>query len=99
MARGTLPGGFALTEPLHGSDVAGGMATTALVAHVVVAKFAWHLPLYRQAQMFAAALAGRHAADHLRAIGDRLFGVEGALGSGDPLADDFGVFVNENGHA
>jgi len=33
--------------------VDGGMATTALVAHVVVAKFAWHLPLYRQAQMFA----------------------------------------------
>ena len=33
--------------------VDGGMATTALVAHVVVAKFAWHLPLHRQAQMFA----------------------------------------------
>lgn len=31
----------------------GGMATTALVAHVVVSKFAWHLPLYRQAQIFA----------------------------------------------
>ncbi|QQP87557.1 IS66 family transposase (plasmid) [Skermanella sp. TT6] len=33
--------------------VDGGMATTALVAHVVVAKFAWHLPLYRQSRMFA----------------------------------------------
>lgn len=33
----------------------GGMATTALVAHVVVAKFAWHLPLYRQSQMLAGA--------------------------------------------
>jgi transposase len=31
----------------------GGMATTALVAHVVASKFAWHLPLYRQAQIFA----------------------------------------------
>ncbi len=31
----------------------GGMATTALVAHVVVSKFAWHLPLYRQAQIFS----------------------------------------------
>lgn len=30
----------------------GGMATTALVAHVVAAKFAWHLPLYRQSQIF-----------------------------------------------
>jgi len=29
----------------------GGMVSTALVAHVVVAKFAWHLPLYRQVQM------------------------------------------------
>ena len=33
--------------------VDGGMASTALVAYVVTAKFAWHLPLYRQAQMFA----------------------------------------------
>jgi transposase len=32
----------------------GGMATTALVAHVVTSKFAWHLPLHRQSQMFAA---------------------------------------------
>ncbi|UVC15207.1 transposase [Mesorhizobium onobrychidis] len=31
----------------------GGMATTALVAHVVVSKFAWHLPLYRQLQIFS----------------------------------------------
>src|SRR5690606_30180333 len=52
----------------------------------------------RQVQMGGAALARRHAADHLRAIGDRLLGVEGALAAGDPLADDLGVFVNENGH-
>lgn len=31
----------------------GGMATTALAAHIVVSKFAWHLPLYRQTQIFA----------------------------------------------
>ena len=29
------------------------MATTALAAHIVVSKFAWHLPLYRQTQIFA----------------------------------------------
>src|SRR3954469_438885 len=29
--------------------VEGGMATTALVTHVAVSKFAWHIPLYRQA--------------------------------------------------
>jgi len=31
----------------------GGMATEALVAHVLVGKYADHLPLYRQAQIFA----------------------------------------------
>jgi hypothetical protein len=31
----------------------GGMASTALVSHVVVAKFGWHLPLHRQSQMLA----------------------------------------------
>ncbi|MEO9191806.1 MAG: IS66 family transposase [Acetobacteraceae bacterium] len=34
--------------------VEGGMATTALVTHVVVSKFAWHLPLHRQVQMLEA---------------------------------------------
>lgn len=31
----------------------GGMATTALIANVVVWKFAWHVPLHRQVQMLA----------------------------------------------
>lgn len=31
----------------------GGMATTALIAQVVVWKFAWHVPLHRQAQILA----------------------------------------------
>jgi transposase len=33
--------------------IASGMASTALVSHVVVSKFAWYLPLYRQVQMLA----------------------------------------------
>jgi transposase len=33
--------------------VEGGLPTEALVADVVVSKYAWHLPLYRQAQMLA----------------------------------------------
>jgi len=45
--------GALLQAPAKPRVVDGGMASTALVAHVVVAKFAWHLPLYRQAQMFA----------------------------------------------
>ncbi|KAA0675653.1 IS66 family transposase [Roseomonas genomospecies 6] len=45
--------GAPIQAPARPRVVDGGMASTALVAHVVVAKFAWHLPLYRQAQMFA----------------------------------------------
>jgi transposase len=39
--------------PAPARATSGGMASTALLAHVAVAKFAWHLPLYRQTQMFA----------------------------------------------
>lgn len=34
--------------------IKGGLPTEAMVAYVLVAKFAWHLPLYRQAQMMLA---------------------------------------------
>ena len=34
--------------------IKGGLPTEAMVAHVLVGKYAWHLPLYRQAQMLAA---------------------------------------------
>lgn len=34
--------------------IEGGLPTEALVADIVVAKYAWHQPLYRQAQMLAA---------------------------------------------
>jgi transposase len=34
--------------------IKGGLPTEAMVAAVLVAKYAWHLPLYRQAQMLAA---------------------------------------------
>ena len=51
-----------------------------------------------QADVGLAALAGGDAADHLRAVGDRLLGVEGALAAGQALADDLGVLVDEDGH-
>ena len=54
---------------------------------------------HRQVQMRHAAFAGRDAAHHLGAIGDRLFGVERALASGEALADHFGVFVDKYGHS
>jgi transposase len=34
--------------------IKGGLPTEAMVAYVLTAKYAWHLPLYRQAQMLAA---------------------------------------------
>src|SRR5690348_2534107 len=39
--------------PAPERPVAGGMATEALLAHVLVAKYGDFLPLYRQAQIFA----------------------------------------------
>lgn len=39
--------------PTPTRPIAGGMATTALVALILVGKFADHLPLYRQAQIFS----------------------------------------------
>jgi transposase len=55
-----------------------GMASTALVTHVVVSKFAWYLPLYRQVQILAgqgvhldrSTLAGwvKHAAWWLKSL-------------------------------
>src|ERR1700757_2296200 len=48
--------------------------------------------------MPGAAFAWRHTADHLGAVGDRLLGVEGALGAGDPLADHLGRGVDEDRH-
>src|SRR3954454_23214812 len=39
--------------PAPERPITGGMASEALLAHVLVAKFCDHLPLYRQAQIFA----------------------------------------------
>ena len=44
------------------------------------------------------ALARRHAADHLRAVGQSLFGMECALLAGETLAQNFGIFVDEDAH-
>src|SRR5271156_1233116 len=52
----------------------------------------------RQVEVPGPAFPRCHAADHLGAVGDRLLGVERALGAGDPLADDFGRGVDEDRH-
>ena len=54
--------------------------------------------IHRQAKVPRAALAGRDAADHLGAVGDRLFGMERAVLAGKPLADHLGVAVDEDRH-
>jgi len=45
--------GTVLQTPAPARVVTGGMASTTLVAHVVTARYGWHLPLYRQCQMLA----------------------------------------------
>ncbi len=72
----------ALQTPAPPSLIEGGLPTEALSAHVVVSKFADHLPLYRQEQIIArqgepacrATLSDRtgKAAVHLHSIVDRL---------------------------
>ena len=45
--------GAVVQAPARARLFDGGMATTALIANVVVWKFAWHVPLYRQVQVLA----------------------------------------------
>ena len=45
--------GTVLQSPAPERLIKGGLPTEALVAHVIDAKYHWHLPLYRQAQMIA----------------------------------------------
>jgi transposase len=45
--------GAVVQAPAPPRPVEGGLPTTALLAHVAASKFAWHLPLHRQAQMLA----------------------------------------------
>jgi len=42
--------------------IKGGLPTEAMVAHVLTSKYAWHLPLYRQAQMLLSQGIGIHRA-------------------------------------
>jgi transposase len=46
--------GAVVQAPAPERLIKGGLPTEAMVAHVLVSKYAWHLPLYRQAQMLAA---------------------------------------------
>jgi len=45
--------GAVVQAPAPPRPVEGGLPTAALLAHVAVSKFAWHLPLHRQTQMLA----------------------------------------------
>lgn len=42
-----------MQAPAPAHIIAGGMPTEATLAHVLVSKFADHLPLYRQAQIYS----------------------------------------------
>ena len=75
--------GAVVQAPAPARLVEGGLPTEALVAHVLVGKYADHLPLYRQSQIYArqgieldrstlADWVGRAAAE-LRPVHERLF--------------------------
>ena len=51
--------GAIVQAPAQERLIKGGIPTENLVADVVVDKYAWHKPLYRQAQIAAAGLTGR----------------------------------------
>lgn len=91
----SCPGRLA-QAPAPARLIEGGLPTEALVAHVIVAKYADHLPLYRQAQIYArsgidldrstlADWVGR-AAWFLRPLRERL--LEGLMGSPKLFADE-----------
>src|SRR5665811_1630722 len=67
------------------------------VAAGLLARFG-HGVEHRQIEMGGAAFAGRGAADHLGAVGNRLLGMECSILAGETLADDLGVLVDEDGH-
>ena len=54
---------------------------------------------HRQVEMLGAALARGHAADHPRAVGDRLLGVKGALRAGEALADHRRRRIDQDRHS
>ena len=76
--------------------IKGGLPTEAMVAHVVVSKYAWHLPLYRQTQMLASqgieidratlALWVGYAAAELAPLAERLRKI--LLGSAKIIVDE-----------
>ena len=53
--------GVVVQAPAPARLIEGGLPTEALVAHVLVARYADHLPLYRQAQIMAASRCGAGA--------------------------------------
>src|SRR5262249_47541324 len=53
---------------------------------------------HRQVEMIPAALAGRPAAHHPGAVGDRRLRMKGAVLAGETLADDLGVLIDQDGH-
>ena len=54
---------------------------------------------YRQTKVSLSALPGGHTTDHFGAVGDRLFGVERALRTGEALTNHASLGINQNTHA
>ncbi len=57
-----------------------------------------HRIKHRLVQVCLSAFSGRHAANDIGAVGDHLFGMEGAFFAGKTLNYNLGVFIYENAH-
>ena len=53
---------------------------------------------HRAVKMTLTAATRRYAADQLRAVGNGLLGMEGALLAGKALTNDPGIFIDQNSH-
>jgi transposase len=95
-----------LTPPPPVHPIAKGMATAGLLAHVLVAKFKDHLPLYRQSNIFArhgAEIAESTLGDWVKDAAEMLSPVvaamkESVLASHVVQSDDTGITVLDTNH-
>jgi transposase len=97
--------GTVVQAPAPERLIKGGIPTEAMVAHVLAGKYAWHLPLYRQAQMLKSqgieidrstlAFWVGYAAAELMPLYERLR--EGLLGSSKLAVDETPVPVLDPG--
>ena len=94
----TASGSFASAASMIASAPPGGGTKITDALAPVFSTASRHRVEHRPALVRRPALAGRDAADDVRAVGLRLLRVKRALASRDALDDETGRFVDEYGH-